>query len=83
MLLFAYKLIISTRIFIFFFFLPSYNPFNTNISHQLFDYTITIVNSQHKNTNSKVDFLLRIGMRKLISIKGLKFPTHTTQVFNL
>ena len=28
--------------------------FNTNISHRLFDYIITFVNSQHLNTNSKV-----------------------------
>ena len=33
--------------------------FNMNISHQLFDKTITFVNSQHKNTNSKGDFLLK------------------------
>ena len=33
--------------------------FNTNISHQLFDYTITFVNSQHWNTNSKGDFVLK------------------------
>ena len=31
--------------------------FNTNISHQLFDYKITFVNSQHKNINSKGDFV--------------------------
>ena len=30
-----------------------------NISNQLFDYTITFVNSQHYNTNSKGDFLLK------------------------
>ena len=33
--------------------------FNTNISHQIFDYSITFVNSQHKNTNSKGDFVLK------------------------
>ena len=33
--------------------------FNTNISHQLFDYKITFVNSQRKNTNSKGDFKLK------------------------
>ena len=27
--------------------------FNTNISHQLFDYKITLVSIQHENTNSK------------------------------
>ena len=33
--------------------------FNTNISHQLFDYTITFANSQHYNTNSKGVFVLK------------------------
>ena len=33
--------------------------FNTKILHQLFDYTITFVNSQHKNTNSRCDFVLK------------------------
>ena len=31
--------------------------FNTNISHQLFDYIITYVNSQHQNSLSKGDFV--------------------------
>ena len=30
-----------------------------NILHQLFDYTITFVNSQHYNTNSNGDFVLK------------------------
>ena len=30
--------------------------FNMNISHQLFDYKITFVNSQNKKTNSIDDF---------------------------
>ena len=30
--------------------------YNINISHQLFDYKITIMNSQRENTNSKGDF---------------------------
>ena len=30
--------------------------FNMNISHELFDYTITFVNPQHQNTNSQGDF---------------------------
>ena len=38
--------------------------FNTNISHQLFDYTITFVNSQHKNTNSKGDFVLKPSFKR-------------------
>ena len=33
--------------------------FNTNISHQLFNYTITFVNSQHTNSNLKGDFILK------------------------
>ena len=33
--------------------------FNTNNSHQLFGYKIIFVNSQHENTNSKGDFLLK------------------------
>jgi hypothetical protein len=33
--------------------------FNTNISHQLFDYTIIFVNPQHWNINSKGDFILK------------------------
>ena len=31
--------------------------FHTNISHQLFYYKITFVNSQRENTNSKGDFV--------------------------
>ena len=33
--------------------------FNTNISQQFFYNKITCVNSQHKNTNSKDDFVLK------------------------
>ena len=33
--------------------------FNTNISHQIFDYKITIVNSHLENTNSKGNFVLK------------------------
>ena len=33
--------------------------FNTNISHQSFDYKITLLNLKRKNTNSKVDFVLK------------------------
>ena len=36
--------------------------FNTNISHQSFDYTITFMNSPHYNTNSKGDFVLETGL---------------------
>ena len=32
---------------------------NKNISHHPFDYKITIVNSQHENTNPKCDFALK------------------------
>ena len=48
------KLILNASIKVFF---VSYifilEIFNTNILHQLFDYKITFVNSQHENTNSK------------------------------
>ena len=33
--------------------------FNTNISQQLFDYRLTFVNSQRKNTKSKGDLILK------------------------
>ena len=33
--------------------------FNTNISHQIFDYTTTFVNFQHQNTNLKGDIVLK------------------------
>ena len=33
--------------------------FNSSISHQLFDYTITFVNSQHLNINSNGGFVLK------------------------
>ena len=33
--------------------------FNTHISHHLFDYKITLVNSQHENSNLKSYFVLK------------------------
>ena len=39
--------------------------FNTNISHQLFDYTIIFVNSQQWNTNSKGDLILENYFERL------------------
>ena len=33
--------------------------FNTKISHQLFDFKITFVNSHSENKNSKGDFVLK------------------------
>ena len=52
---------VETRYLILFVYLPTRLPesFNTNISHQLFDNTKTFVNSQHSNTNSKGDFVLK------------------------
>ena len=41
--------------------------FNTNISHQLFDYTITFVNLQHQNTNYKGSFTNRHFMKNVSS----------------
>ena len=40
-----------------------------NISHQLFDYTITFVNSQHENTNSRDDFVLKNRYTKKILLR--------------
>ena len=40
-----------------FFFIPE--SFHSNITHQLFDYILTFVNSQRENTNSKGDFVLK------------------------
>ena len=39
--------------------------FNTNILHQLFDFKRTFVNSQHENTDSKGDFVLKKGFKRL------------------
>ena len=38
--------------------------FNKNISQQLFDYTITFMISQLENQNSKVDFVLKTGLKR-------------------
>ena len=38
--------------------------FNMKISHQLFDYIITFVNSQHLNTNSKDDLESKVGFKR-------------------
>ena len=40
--------------------------FNTNISHQLFNYRITFKNSQLENTNSKGDFVLKKRFETLV-----------------
>ena len=37
--------------------------FNTNILRQLFNYTITLVNSQHYNTNSKAILYSKTGFK--------------------
>jgi hypothetical protein len=44
--------------------------FNTNISHQLFDYTKTFVNLQHKNTNLKGD--LYSDLNVFLKIHGIQ-----------
>ena len=36
--------------------------FNTNISHQLFEYKITLVIPQHKNAKFKGDFYSKTGL---------------------
>ena len=40
--------------------------FNTNISYRLFSYKITFVNSQHENTNSKCDFVIKNWVSKFV-----------------
>ena len=50
----------SSLIVIYFEIIRIPESFNSNkISHQLFDYRITFVNSQHQKTNSKGDFVLK------------------------
>ena len=47
--------------------------FNTSSSHQLFDYTITIVNLQHYNTNLKGDFVLKNRSETIVlKISGIQ-----------
>ena len=47
--------------------------FNTNISHQLFGYTVTFVNQQHQDTNSKGDFVLKNRFKTLtLNISGIQ-----------
>ena len=41
-----------------------YNIITIHITHQLIDYKITFVNSKHKNTNSKDDFVLKNHLRQ-------------------
>jgi hypothetical protein len=52
--------------------------FNTKISHQLFDYKITSVNSQHENINLKSDFVLKTNFKRSFEIylvnKNKSFP---------
>ena len=43
------------------------DKFNTNISHQLCDYQITFVNSQHENTNTKDDFVLKKQFKRKLN----------------
>ena len=40
--------------------------FDTNISHQLFELEITLVNSQHKNANSNDDFEIKNRFKTLV-----------------
>ena len=56
--------------------------------HSNFDNKITLVNSQHKNTNSKGSFVLKLGFKRsykrfLNKQLRLKFSTHTTGIFNI
>ena len=49
---------------------------NTNISNQLFDYKITFVKSQRKNTNSKVDFVLKNQFETFFLKRFLVYTEH-------
>ena len=44
----------------------------TNISHQLFDYKISFVNSQLENTYSKGDFVIKNSFETFV----LRFPVY-------
>ena len=47
--------------------------FDKNISHQLFDYKITFVISQRKNTNSNDEFVLKNRVEKsILKISGIQ-----------
>ena len=46
--------------------------FNTNISHRLFYYKITFVNSQHENTNLKGDLFSKTFATLVLKISGIQ-----------
>ena len=52
----------------------------TNISNQLFDYKITLVNSQRKNTNSKVDFALKNRFVTFVLKRFLVYTEHEKNI---
>ena len=53
------------------YFIPE--SFNTNISHQLFDFKITFVNSKLENINSIGNFVLKIQFKTFaLKISGIK-----------
>ena len=49
---------------------------NIFISHQLFEYTITYIISQHENTNSKGDFVLK---KTVLNVRFKDFYTKINQ----
>ena len=54
--------------------------FNTNISHHLSDYTITFVNPQHQNKNSKGYFVLKKTVLK-VRFKNIWYKINPTQTW--
>ena len=57
--------------------------FNTNISHQLFDYKITFVNSQRENINLNVDFVLKNQCETFVlKNSGIQKPNLTQIWYN-
>ena len=56
--------------------------FTTNISHQLFDYKITFVNSQLEKTNFKSDFILKNRFETFVlNISGIKDKSYSDLVW--
>ena len=55
--------------------------FNTNIIHWLFEYTITFVNSQCENANSKGDIVLKKRFQTFVLKISGKQKINQTQIW--
>ena len=47
--------------------------FDTNITHQLFDYKRILVNSQRENTNSKSDTKINMSQKYILKSFNINF----------